>query len=178
MNVRHATSEDVEAIAKVHVTAWQTAFRGAVPDAELDALHWTQWIDGWRERTAPGSDLTVLVADVDGEVAGFAASGPPRDDDLDSGRAWELYMLYLGPASWRCGIGTALMRRTIEAVPAHVPALVLWVLDVNTRARAFYERHGMALDGAVRPSKLGSPNIDFRYRIELGDADPSAARPR
>ncbi|MFC5181500.1 GNAT family N-acetyltransferase [Actinomadura harenae] len=168
MNVRHATPGDAEAIAKVHVDAWRTAFRGVIPDAELDALHWTAWHGRWRERTAPGSGLTVLVADVDGEVAGFACSGPPRDDDLGPEHAWELYMMYLGPASWRRGIGTALMRRTLEELPARVPAMVLWVLDVNTRARSFYERHGMAPDGTSRTSRLGPPNLDHRYRIDTG----------
>lgn len=172
MNVRHATPEDAEAIARVHGDAWEQAFRGIIPDAELDALHWAQRVGGWREDTTPGSGTTVLVAEVEGQVAGFAASGPPRDADLPDGGAWELYMMYLGPASWRRGIGTALFGGTVEAVPDGVPAMVLWVLDVNTRARAFYEHHGMAPDGATRTSKIGPPNIDFRYRVETGG--PSA----
>ncbi|MEV4255377.1 GNAT family N-acetyltransferase [Spirillospora sp. NPDC049652] len=173
MIVRHATPEDAEPIARVHVAAWQLAFRGVLPEAELDALHWTQRVGGWRERIAPGSGVTVLVAEVDGEVAGFAASGPPHDADLRPERAWELYMMYLGPASWRRGIGTALLRRTIEAVPPHVPEMVLWVLDENARARAFYERHGLTADGTSRPSMLGPPYTDFRYRVSLRRTGPS-----
>ncbi|MCP2335845.1 GNAT family N-acetyltransferase [Actinomadura rupiterrae] len=167
MNVRHATPEDAEAIAKVHVAGWRTAYRGFVPDAELDALRWQDRVADWRERTAPGSTVTVLVAEDDGGLVGFASSGPPRDEDLVAGRAWELYAIYLGPSTWRRGVGTALLRSTIEAVPTHVPALVLWVLDGNARARGFYERNGFVPDGTTVPSRLGPQYQDLRYRIEI-----------
>ncbi|MFC4912768.1 GNAT family N-acetyltransferase [Actinomadura gamaensis] len=176
MKVRHATPDDAEALAKVHVAGWQTAYRGIIPDADLDALRWEDRVARWRERAAPGSGVTVLVAEADGEVIGFASSGPPRDEDLAPDRAWELYAIYLRPSTWRRGVGTALLQRTIEAVPAHVPALVLWVLDVNARARAFYERNGLAPDGTTVPSRIGPPHRDVRYRVQLGKPRSSDMR--
>jgi hypothetical protein len=36
--VRRATLDDAPAIARVHVAAWQRAYRGQMPDAVLDGL--------------------------------------------------------------------------------------------------------------------------------------------
>jgi hypothetical protein len=72
--VRPATPPDAPAIGRLHVRAWQAAYRGHMPDAYLDGLRPTERADYWRG--VPGRDDlpgAILVAERDGEVAGFAA---------------------------------------------------------------------------------------------------------
>jgi len=38
MEIRHARRGDADEVARVHVRAWQAAYRGLLPDAYLDAL--------------------------------------------------------------------------------------------------------------------------------------------
>jgi RimJ/RimL family protein N-acetyltransferase len=47
---------------------------------------------------------------------------------------------------------------------------ILWVLEDNPRARAFYERCGWQLDGVARGETfLETPVAEVRYRIHLSD---------
>ena len=41
--------------------------------------------------------------------------------------------------------------------------VVLWVLEVNDRARAFYEAQGWGADGATEASRY-EPHRNLRYR--------------
>ena len=53
MQIRRPTVDDAPDIASIHVSAWQAAYRGIVPDAFLDALsvdqreaRWSDWFGG------------------------------------------------------------------------------------------------------------------------------------
>ena len=47
--IRQAAPSDVDAIARVHVKTWQTAYRGHMPDAHLDALDESRRAAMWAE---------------------------------------------------------------------------------------------------------------------------------
>ncbi len=74
----------------------------------------------------------------------------------------ELAAIYVDPTAARCGMGTALLRAAVDGRPE--PTL-LWVLEGNTGARRFYERHGFAWDG-TRKLLHDLPNDvpELRYR--------------
>jgi GNAT superfamily N-acetyltransferase len=73
----------------------------------------------------------IVIADVDGRPAGFAA----LDADL-------LGHLYVHPDLQRRGIGDVLLARVKELRPR---GFQLWVFQRNTGARRFYERQGLRL---------------------------------
>jgi GNAT superfamily N-acetyltransferase len=75
----------------------------------------------------------VIVAELDGEVAGFAA--------LIGG---ELDGLFVEPERWRRGIGRALI--DAAAHEARRKGLTLTVI-ANPGARLFYERCGLTIEG-------------------------------
>ena len=65
MVVRLATLADAEAIARVHVLTWQTAYRGLVPDDFLDALAIDRRTETWRNMLGdarPGEPVWVGLA--------------------------------------------------------------------------------------------------------------------
>lgn len=72
----------------------------------------------------------VLVAEVFGMVVGFVSVDP--DDRF-------ILALFIDPAWQSRGIGSALLRHVVAAVPGPVR---LNCAVRNTAARAFYERHG------------------------------------
>lgn len=81
-------------------------------------------------------DGGVLVAEIDGRVAGFAA--------LAGG---ELDGLFVEPAQWRCGIGSALVERA-----AHEARKLGVSLTVTAapQSREFYESCGFRVEGEAR----------------------------
>lgn len=77
-------------------------------------------------------------------VVGMAGGGPARASENVPGVESQLYSLYVdGP--WRgTGVADALMRAAVGTGDC-----LLWVLERNPRARAFYARHGFRADGAA-----------------------------
>ena len=102
----------------------------------------------WRRNLTPGSGVDTLVC-VDGAVIlGFAALGLNRDGLGDS--HGELYTIYVHPKHWRRGIGSLLLAAAEQSLNNRGFAdAVLWTLELNERARHFYERHDWHADGAV-----------------------------
>jgi GNAT superfamily N-acetyltransferase len=118
----------------------------------------------WRERVASGA-WPVLVAERAGEAVGFASMGPARD----GASAGEVYAIYAVPEVWGTGAGHALMESALQRLREDgYREAVLWVLDDNPRARAFYEREGWTVTEATREETfLETPIGEVRYRITL-----------
>jgi ribosomal protein S18 acetylase RimI-like enzyme len=132
LTVRAATLADARAIAEVHVASWRAGYRGLVPEAVLAALSVDQRETQWETILQDGR-TTVLVTD---DIAGFVAFEPDTR---------EIRALYVDPARFRTGVGSALLDAAHDALRDDV---ALWVLDGNENALAFYRRHDYELDGA------------------------------
>jgi GNAT superfamily N-acetyltransferase len=173
MTIRRADADDASAVAVVHVRSWQAAYLGLMPQDFLDGLDPDQRAAVWRQRLAePDWPRTgVLVAEDAGQVVGFSAFCPARDDDLDPARVGDVAAIYLVPSAWGQGHGRRLMTASLAALgEAGYREAALWVLDTNKRARTFYGNSGWAADGAVKQDQL--PGADFtitevRYRRPL-----------
>ena len=146
--IRAARAADAEALAPLHVQVWDEAYTGLMPQQVIDdrkAKPMGERIERWRGRIAWPEGAT-WVAEDDGELVGFASTGPGRDD---SGLL-EVMALYVRSSHYDTGLGHRLLGTAIGDRPAY-----LWVLDGNTRAIRFYERHGFAFDGQVEEEVEG-----------------------
>jgi GNAT superfamily N-acetyltransferase len=111
----------------------------------------------WQDRAAHG--IPMFIAWQDGEPAGLAGAFVVPQEELPPGvrRTWHLVSMWVSPAQR----GTGLAERLVQAVTGAARAdgatrLILWVTDVNERARAFYGRLGFRPTGArqlVRPDE-------------------------
>lgn len=142
-SVRTALPEDAEAMARVHVRAWQETYRGLMADAVLDAPDAVERRERmWRRILADSSGRwSSAVAVHDGGIVGIALSA---DSDELPGRS--LNALYLLAVHQGSGAG----RELLDAVLDRRGPEMLWVADPNPRARAFYEREGFRADGATK----------------------------
>jgi len=90
---------------------------------------------------------TVVVAEADGTVLGFAAVLPREDGDA------ELDALFVEPDAWRGGIGRALVQRC-AVLARSMSARSLHVVG-NPHAEGFYLACGFALVGTTH-TRFGS----------------------
>lgn len=149
VRVRKATPDDTDAIVAVTAAGWRAAYRGIVAPERLVDLP----VERWRHEVhvglrRPVEDAFSLVAEIDGEFAGYCfVAAPSRERELGSTVA-ELVAIYVEPEHWRSGAGGALMRAAIERL-AQLPydEVFLWTFKENGPAIAFYERHGWRRDG-------------------------------
>lgn len=169
IHVRWGVPDDAYALAEIHVLAWQVGYRGLLPGSFLDSLSAVERLPRWRERLAETASR-VLVAELDGQAAGWLVIGPQRDEDLDAQRVAEIYAVYVHPDFWRQGCGVALMARArAELATQGFAEATLWVLRSNQRAICFYEALGFRADGAskVETNRAGIVFDEVRYRCAL-----------
>ncbi|MEU4133413.1 GNAT family N-acetyltransferase [Streptomyces wuyuanensis] len=177
--VREMADADCEAVAAVRVDGWRYAYAGLMPRSYLDALDVAE--DAGRRRAhlaaAGGAGVVHLVAEHDGEVAGWGCYGPYREQGATTADG-EVYALYVRPERIGTGVGRALMDALLAQAEADGrPALLLWVLKENARARRFYEKAGFLPDGAEEPFEVaGVPVPEVRYGRRLSAAEAAADR--
>jgi GNAT superfamily N-acetyltransferase len=92
----------------------------------------------------------VFVAEVDGELAGFAAILPRQDGDMD------LDGLFVEPERWRQGIGKRLVEHC-TGVAKIMGSRVLHVVG-NPHAEVFYARCGFERFGTAE-TRFGSASL-------------------
>jgi GNAT superfamily N-acetyltransferase len=169
-------AEDADAIAGIHIRAWQAAYRGLVPDSYLDGQSVPERSLAWRA-IITGKPHRAWVVEHEARVAGFAAAGPSRDPDSPPGTA-ELAALYVDPPLVGTGLGRHLIGHVVEDLcDQGFHRATLWVLAANERARGFYERAGWAPDGTGKSEPVaGRPLDQVRYARALRPASgPGAA---
>lgn len=127
VEIRAAVASDAAAVAAIWCAGWHDGHAGRVPD-ELAAVRTPE---SFAERAAERvSDTTVAL--VDGEPAGFVMV--VRD---------EVEQVYVGAQHRGTGVAGRLLHEAERQVRANgYGEAWLAVVELNRRARAFYEREG------------------------------------
>ena len=163
MNVRRAEPEDADAIAQVHLASWKTTYPGIIPQAYIDGLRVDDGAARWKVRLSEKLP-TVLVAEDDAGIFGFAAGGRPLHpvEGFDA----ELHAIYLLASHHGKGAGRDLVRRLAEIlVQQGFTSLVAWALTENL-ACGFYQRLG-GVRVAEQTIEIGGkrlPEVAFGWR--------------
>ncbi len=144
---RLATLEDADAIADLQTAGWRDAFRGIMPDAVLDGPLDQSHRRLWRRLLKTGGvPMPLLALDAVGSLLGFCSSGSPRASLFP--QDVEIYALYVRQDMRRVGLGRKLVGLVADrALRAGYSTLMLWTLEANSRARAFYEHLGGRVAG-------------------------------
>jgi GNAT superfamily N-acetyltransferase len=111
--------------------------------------------------------VTMLLAEDDGELAGFTACGESRDEDAGA-EVGEVRTFYVAPSRWRRGVGRALMDAALDDLRERGCAeATVWSFAANERANAFYEAQGFERDGSERTEDSWAHVPEVRYRRPL-----------
>lgn len=167
LRLRAGRVADAEAVEAVHYASREAVYAGRVadwpppgPDREGRIERWKTWLGD--------PEVSSIVAEVDGRIAGFCTIRPSRDEDA-SGDTAEMPTLYVRPDAWHRGYGRTLCRAGLErARERGFTTLTLWVLEVNRRARDFYKSFGFVPDGATKVDEHTRERlVAYRYRMGL-----------
>ena len=173
--IQSACIDDAAAIAGVQLSSLRAAYQGQIPDhlehLVLDPPDVQQRARGWKG-WLKRSQVSTVVARVDGTVTGFCTLHPIRDDAAQ-GVTGEIPATYVLPSHWRRGIGRLLCEQTLaEARTRGFAEVVLWVLESNERARRFYNSVGFRPDGKTRVfiERPDASLHELRYRRNTSPA--------
>lgn len=171
VTTRPARPADAEAIARIHVDAFEATYRGLLPDGVIDVRTSDVRRRQWAERLPQLRPREwVVVADVGGEVAGFMSARTATVDEGGDGTriaCWENLYLDTGKAGTGTGLRLGLELHTAMlsgAVERGFAEAVNFVVVGNDRARRFFEALGWRADGFVRVSE-GIESTRLRRRL-------------
>lgn len=139
--VRPATIRDAKAIAQIHVTAAQAAYKGLLPEDQINPPTVEKRQAYWRE-AIEYSEPQVQVVTKDDEIVGFVGFDRSRDKGTPStmGEIWSLYVL---PAECGQGAGVALWDAANDGLKEEgCNNVSVWVPVRNERAMSFFEHAG------------------------------------
>lgn len=151
--LRLATAGDAAAVADVFLDAFRATY-------DFPLAHTDEEVRAWiRDVLLPTHETWLAIApdgagipDAGGTIVGLMALGEA-----------ELDQLYLRPGWWRRGIGSRLLTLAKGRRP---DGLSLYTFQVNTPARAFYERHGFEAvwfgDGSANEER--QPDVRYEWR--------------
>jgi GNAT superfamily N-acetyltransferase len=169
MEIRQALPGDAEPIERIRIRGWQTAYRDAFPAADLDAMpvdptRWEAFL------AASGTPQRCYVCEREGRIAGWITIGVS-----DRPAVGEIHGLYVDPDAWSHGVGRTLIGFGESELARDYANAVLWTLEVNARARRFYEAGGWTLDG-TRASfdRFGVSASQVRYAKALSSSTSRA----
>ena len=148
MTVCSASFEDMACAAGIMVTSFRTAFAALVSRQTMEAC-------------AVEENCRLLLEQAHRDGVQFLMGGDQgflcwqeREDSA------EILALHTRPESWGTGLGHALLTAALARIGDR--PVYLWAFRDNTRARRFYEKHGLHWDGTQRVSEFDGA-IEVRY---------------
>ncbi|HEY1889583.1 MAG TPA: GNAT family N-acetyltransferase [Steroidobacteraceae bacterium] len=169
MILRPAVPDDAMPVARVHVRAWQVAYRGLIPDEQLQGMRPEDRAQRYDFAGCnPGRPRTLVALEAD-TILGFATIAPARD--AGAAGQGELCALYVEPDCWGRGIGQALVAAArAELYGQGFRKAVLWVVADNSRAQRFYRADGWSRDESLRAQQVWNVTLNtVRYSRVLDD---------
>lgn len=141
--LRPADPSDATSIARIYAESWNAGFGSLMGVRELTV----ELVDRWRHDLGAGT-VTWIVAELDGHVVGFVGAGASRDPvDADLG---EIDTIAVDPATWRLGVGRALMSAALDDLRNRFRTAVLWTVADYDQGQDFYRATGWKPLGRTR----------------------------
>lgn len=138
-----------------------------MPDEYLDRLSAEDKADKLKKNLTQFVEYKYFAAWLDDKIIGILILGPCRDIDLNSADIGEVCAIYLHPDHFGMGYGYKIMEFAISKLKINFNKVILWVLEENLQARAFYEKVGFNFDGTKKEIVLGKTLLEMRYCLNF-----------
>lgn len=140
MNIRRATMQDAQGIAKVHVDSWRTTYKGILPQSFLDNLSYDKRTELWQKNIAIVSNVVLVAENEQGEIVGFAV-GSTRETNLVP-NASDLTSIYLLEHYQGQAIGKKLLKAMMLSFKEQQFQTIYVDVLADNKTRYFYEYYG------------------------------------
>ena len=137
-HIRQASSDDVPALARLHVQTFNETHRGGQSGGPSCELRERQWRDAFT--VTDGSWFCFVVEDEHGELVGFA-KGTPHDGGVP-GFTGELNKIYALRRVHRQGVGRLLLSNVARQFLRQGVTAMLLFGEATNPSNGFYEAFG------------------------------------
>jgi ribosomal protein S18 acetylase RimI-like enzyme len=153
MVIRRALIEDADIIGEVHSAAWKQTYQGVFSQEYLDSDSPSTRREEFL-RSLEDKNCVYLIIEENGQAAGTVKL-------VVNGTDAEISSIYILEEYRGRGFG----RKALDHIFSEYNDLriVLWVLEVNLKARTFYEKCGFELTDKVRLIDRGGEFKQLMY---------------
>lgn len=149
--IRKAKSGDESTLAYIQTESWKSAFKDILPTDVLEKCTQIEKATAMYKRLLEQNVGNGYILSVEGKPHCIAWWDATREADMP-GYA-ELICIHSLPDNWHKGYGSKMMQRVLGDIQAAgYQKVMLWVFEANARARSFYEAHGFAFEGRIKPN--------------------------
>jgi diamine N-acetyltransferase len=153
--IRRWTRADLPTVQRLLLDTWLDAYGSFIPREDLVGYLNTQYSEAKLRALWADPDVTGLVAEADGAVAGYAKLYHARAE-----QRFYVHQLYILPTSQGRGLGHRLMACAEERARAlGVDRIWLGVMVKNTQAVEWYKKMGFTVTETA-PFVMGSTTVD------------------
>lgn len=166
--VRPATSRDAKAIAEIHVSASQAAFKALVPGEQMATVSVEKRQAYWREAIEFSEPQVYVALDGD-QVVGFVGFDRSRDKGTPP-TTGEIWAIYAATSHWGQGVGLALWDAAREGLlDEGCTKVTIWVPLGNERALRFHELAGFKREmTSIKTVAMGTVKVEeIRLKRDL-----------
>lgn len=169
INIRSMNFSDTAEIAKIHVSTWQIAYHGIVPQEYLDSLDVQKRMLFWESDLKNRPEIKRFVAEVCNEIVGFVVGLHNRTEQELHTSDCELWAIYVDQKYFRTGIGSILFKHFVgELKKIGKKKMCLWALEDNDIANDFYRKNGGIQTPVKKNIQIGGKDlteISFEFNI-------------
>ena len=144
ITIRYGIESDAAALAELAERTWDETFAADNRTEDMELYVAEAFGKRQQQRELLNPDITTLLVECDGDLAGYAQLRSGETPDEVIGEApLELWRFYITSAWHGRGLAQALMQRVeLEAQRRDGHTLWLGVWEHNARAKAFYSKCG------------------------------------
>jgi RimJ/RimL family protein N-acetyltransferase len=166
--VRPATVRDAKAIAEIHASSRQAAFKGLVPGEQMPTISVEKSQAYWRD-AIEYSEPQVLVALDGATVVGFVGFDRSRDKGTPNTMG-EIWAIYAAITHWGQGVGLALWDAARDGlIDEGCTKVSLWIPLGNERALRFHDLAGFKREmTSIKTVPVGTVKVEeIRLKRDL-----------
>ncbi|KGA96024.1 hypothetical protein AJ85_01070 [Alkalihalobacillus alcalophilus ATCC 27647 = CGMCC 1.3604] len=139
--IREATLEDVNEIAKVHVSSWQSTYTGMTDEQFSNILTYESSRTRFIEKLGETDVFTYVAEHIEHGIIGFVTTGPQRYEV--EGYPGEVYAIYLLEEFQGSGVGKRLFIRAVQQLATlGFTSFSVLLMKENVPAQQFYDHLG------------------------------------
>ncbi len=166
--VRPATARDAKAVAEIHVSANQAAFKALFPGEQAPTISLDKGVAYWRDAIEFAEPQVYVAAEGD-KVIGFVGFDRSRDPKTPNTMG-EIWAIYAATSHWGQGVGLALWDAARDAlIDEGCTKVSIWVPLGNERALRFHDMAGFKREmTSIKTVPMGKVKVEeIRMKRDL-----------